>query len=111
MVIKKIKELHAHWLSSLQFGQLECWFWFQLVKAETRTRTGTWFIKTGSGFETAARIYFRGKYLELGFNWQLTADFRLDYWENWVWFQELECESKPEYIYIYLFILFLKLKF
>jgi len=79
MVIKKIKELHAHWLSSLQFGQLECWFWFQLVKAETRTRTGTWFIKTGSGFETAARIYFRGKYLELGFNWQLTADFRLDY--------------------------------
>jgi hypothetical protein len=31
----------------------------------------------------------------------LTGSFRLDYWENWVWFQELERESKPEYIYFW----------
>jgi hypothetical protein len=74
MVIKKIKELHAHWLSSLQFGQLECWFWFQLVKAEIKTRTGTWLIKTGSGFETAARIFENNLFPRKNiWNWGLTG--------------------------------------
>jgi hypothetical protein len=73
-------------LSPLRFGQLERWFWFQLVKPKIRTGTGTWFIKTGtgtwfiktgSGFETAARnnLFSREKI----WNWGLTADFRLDY--------------------------------
>jgi hypothetical protein len=74
MVIKKIKELHAHWLSPLQFGQLECWFWFQLVKAEIKTRTGTWLIKIGSGFETAARIFENNLFPRKNiWNWGLTG--------------------------------------
>jgi hypothetical protein len=74
MVIRKIKELPAHWLSTLRFGQLECWFWFQLVKAEIRTATGTWFTKTGSGFETAARMSENKLFLRKNiWNWGLTG--------------------------------------